>query len=85
MLGVWALLPSPRGSAAPLCARLRLYHAPLMHFFQPHDHLSLMGYNFLVSLLACINFYVMACIFFYIFYTSLYNFSAVYFVRLFLL
>ena len=31
MLGVWALLPSPRGSAAPLCARLRLYPAPLMH------------------------------------------------------
>ena len=28
---VWALLPSPRGSAAPLCARLRLYPAPLMH------------------------------------------------------
>ena len=24
-------LPSPRGSAAPLCARLRLYPAPLMH------------------------------------------------------
>ena len=31
MLSVWALLPSPRGSAAPLCARLRLYPAPLMH------------------------------------------------------
>ena len=24
-------MPSPRGSAAPLCARLRLYPAPLMH------------------------------------------------------
>ena len=34
--------PLPR---LPLCARLRLSPAPLMHFFQPHDHLSLMGYN----------------------------------------